>query len=102
MQEVFEKIINRFKKLKGSDALANMFISDVIKVIQQKAADYNDGWIPCSERLPEESLNSVIGWDSYRERCVFVQYLQGQWKLGNWEAVNITHWMNMPYQPKGE
>ena len=31
-------------------------------------------WIPCSERLPEESLNSVIGWDEYRKRCCFVQY----------------------------
>ena len=26
-------------------------------------------WIPVEERLPEESLNSVIGWDEYRERC---------------------------------
>lgn len=61
-----------------------------------------NGWIPCIERLPEESLNSVIGWDAYRERCVFVQYLQGQWKLGDWESVKITHWMNMPEKPKGE
>ena len=29
-------------------------------------------WIPVSERLPEESLNSVIGWDTYRNRCCFV------------------------------
>lgn len=29
-------------------------------------------WIPVEERLPEESLNSVIGWDEYRERCCFV------------------------------
>lgn len=26
-------------------------------------------WIPVEERLPEESLNSVIGWDKYRESC---------------------------------
>lgn len=38
----------------------------------------NDGWIPCSERMPEESLNSVIGWDEYRERCCFVQYYGGR------------------------
>ncbi len=38
-------------------------------------------WIPVSERLPEESLNSVIGWDAYRERCVFVQYTDGHFQI---------------------
>ena len=33
----------------------------------------NDGWIPVEERMPDESLNSVIGWDEYRERCCFVR-----------------------------
>ena len=40
-------------------------------------------WIPVSERLPEESLNSVIGWDTYRNRCCFVQYLGGRFVLGD-------------------
>ncbi len=40
-------------------------------------------WIPVEERLPEESLNSVIGWDKYRERCCFVQYYAGSWHLGD-------------------
>lgn len=34
MNKAFEKIINRFKQLQGCDSLANMFISDVIKVIK--------------------------------------------------------------------
>lgn len=56
-----------------------------------------DRWIPCSERLPEESLNSVIGWDEYRERCCFVQYLQGRWVLGNdIDIVKITAWQPTP------
>lgn len=60
----------------------------------------NDGWIPCSERLPEESLNSVIGWDEYRERCCFVQYYGGRWILGNdTEPVKITYWRNIPERP---
>jgi len=72
--------------------------------VEKFGNDINVGsndWIPCSDRLPDESLNSVIGWDACRERCVFVQYLQGQWKLGDWESVKITHWMNMPKQPEG-
>lgn len=60
----------------------------------------NDGWIPCEERLPEESLNSVIGWDDYRERCCFVQYLGGRFVLGNDdEPVKITHWRPTPEPP---
>lgn len=54
MNKAFEKIVNRFKQLQGCDPLANMFISDVIKVIKSIEKEYNNGWIPCSERLPEE------------------------------------------------
>lgn len=54
-------------------------------------------WIPVSERLPEESLNSVIGWDTYRKRCCFVQYLGGRFVLGDdIDSVNVTAWMPLP------
>ena len=54
------------------------------------------GWIPVDERLPDESLNSVIGWDELRERCCFVQYYGGKWILGNGEPVNIIAWRPLP------
>ena len=57
-------------------------------------------WVSVDERLPEESLNSVLGWDEYRERCVFVQYYKGEWILGNHESVKVTHWMPLPQPPK--
>ena len=59
-------------------------------------------WISVEERLPEQSLNSVIGWDTYRERCVFVQYYMNEWVLGNHESVNIVAWQPLPESPKGE
>lgn len=55
-----------------------------------------DGWIPVEKRLPEPSLNSVIGWDVYRERCVLVQYYMNDWILGNHESVKIIAWMPLP------
>lgn len=73
--------------------------------VLQKLADYEDAeehgqygkWIPVSERLPEESLNSVIGWDTYRNRCCFVQYLGGRFVLGDdIYSVNVTAWMPLP------
>ena len=54
-------------------------------------------WIPCLERLPEESLNSVIGWDRFRERCVFVQYMDGHFRVtGKQESFDIIAWMPLP------
>lgn len=54
-------------------------------------------WIPVSERLPKESLNSVIGWDAYRERCVFVQYIDGHFQItGSNESFNIVAWQPLP------
>ena len=62
-------------------------------------------WIPVSERLPEESLNSVIGWDAYRERCVFVQYIGGYFQItGSDESFDIVAWMPVPepYEAKSD
>ena len=63
----------------------------------------NGGWIPVEERLPEESLNSVIGWDEYRERCCFVQYYGGKWSLrADREPIKIIAWRPLPepYSPE--
>lgn len=65
--------------------------------IVRKHLPENDGWIPVEEGLPEESLDSVIGWDANRERCCFVQYYMGRWILGNGdEPVKIIAWRPTP------
>lgn len=68
----------------------------------ERSAEDCGGWIPCSERLPEESLNSVIGWDEYRKRPCFVQYIGGRWALGNdSDVVNIIAWRPLPEPYRG-
>jgi hypothetical protein len=60
-------------------------------------------WIPVKERLPKESLNSVIGWDAYRERCVFVQYIDGCFQItGKNESFDIIAWIPLPLDYKEE
>ena len=66
-----------------------------IKALNANGKTSEHRWIPVEERLPEESLNSVIGWDKYRERCCFVQYYAGSWHLGD-ESVRIIAWMPLP------
>lgn len=54
-------------------------------------------WIPVTERLPEESYDSIIGWDAQRERCVFVQFYNGQFQIsGSNETFDIKAWMPLP------
>ena len=71
MQEVFEKIIEklnskkayfqRFYECEGKsehDADLNkstqLAFDDAIEIVKQTAAEYNNGWIPCSVELPPQ------------------------------------------------
>lgn len=95
--KVLQKELFRSEK-----AISSLIVRDAINTIETlsakvRANNLNGGWIPCSERLPEESLNSVIGWDAYRERCCFVHYLGGRWILGDdTETVKIIAWQPLP------
>lgn len=108
MNKAFEKILEMLESTKDiahDDSVAelvstriwNKALYKAKQIVQEVAEEYNGGWIPCSERLPEESLNSVIGWDEYRQRCCFVQYYCGRWILGNEiDSVKIIAWQPLP------
>ena len=73
----------------------------------------NCGWIPCSERLPEEKENPITR-DYYvypvmvdlgkRSDIRYYGYGDGHWWHGLTKMDGlVTHWMDIkPYQPKGE
>ena len=107
----FEKILDGIESLKSNKGfggtIQTMYVDGILdkakKIVQEVAEEYNGGWIPCSERLPKESLNSVIGWDEYRQRCCFVQYYGGRWILGNdIDSVKIIAWQPLPEPYKRE
>lgn len=91
LYKIKNKLINSNKVLASNKAY---FVEKIIEIV--KSEPKVGEWIPCSERLPKQSLNSVIGWDQYRERCVFVQYYMNEWILGNHESVKIVAWMPLP------
>lgn len=92
-----QEVLNAYSQ--GYEDGTDNFYNAAADIIRE---NMNDGWIPVEERLPEESLNSVIGWDELRERCCFVQYYGGKWILGNREPVNIIAWRPLPesYRPE--
>ena len=111
MQEL-EKILEEIDELRGQAGSECTSEDHYIKKAWEHCLDrvvgiirnhMNDGWISVKERLPEESLNSVIGWDEYRERCCFVQYYGGKWSLrADREPIKIIAWRPLPepYSPE--
>lgn len=96
------RLIEKFEEIQSScETLMERVWFDGVLAIIESQPKVNE-WIPVEERLPEQSLNSVIGWDAYRERCCFVQYYMNEWILGNHETVKIVAWMPLPEPYKKE
>lgn len=58
MQEVFEKIIKMLYEngvCSGNEESGFILLGKARQIVERVAAEYNNGWIPCSERLPSES-----------------------------------------------
>ena len=92
MQEVFEKIIDKLEELKKAEIEREDLCDEegfgdgeeiyedgksqgrfeqvvrIIEIVKQEAEKYNNGWIPCSERLPEEY--TVLCCDKYGEMII--------------------------------
>ena len=74
----------------------------------------SDGWIPCSERLPEytDTYNVFCnvgspfgGFTSVRSyRFERIRGNEPKWCIPNMyeEVVTVTHWQPLPQPPKGE
>ena len=141
MHEVFEKIIEklnskkayfqRFYECEGKsehDADLNkstqLAFDDAIEIVKQTAeklgTDTNvgsNGWIPCSERLPENN-NVVLCWVVSKTIASGETFIIGSCDRGFWflQTYEIGHhhfpvkdyevvaWQPLPhpYQPKGE
>lgn len=135
MKEIFEKIKNgiqvkkdyfqRFYECEGKtkhDADLNkatqLAFDDAIKVVDRVAEEYSvseknahtDGWIPCSERLPEENKRYITTSDVCGDGEIetFDLYFDdGVWFVDKGcEAFlgTVIAWQPLPepYQPKGE
>ena len=70
MNKAFEKIFEKLEELQnnllsqteGDVSVQVGIINGVMyskKIVQEVAEEYNGGWIPCSERLPEEELEKA-------------------------------------------
>lgn len=116
MNEAFENILERLEEVENrllnesgdigcTLGITNMYEYSkqiVQKVAEEFATDTNvgtNGWIPCSERLPEEeadvllSLRSLDVYTGFRANAEGCFYIDGD---GYVEYENVIAWMPLP------
>ena len=122
MQDVFEKIIEKLEEQKAKGIYdSNSIIGEkntwakAIEIVKQEAEQYNNGWIPVEERMPEEAfgcLVTVIDCNpvTLTEFENILPYVVGydgdSWNDADGEEIpfEVIAWrkLPLPYQPKGE
>ena len=127
MNEFIEKLIGRLEEKANQTWLVlaeRNGYERAIEIVNQLAEEYNNGWIPCSERLPEEHITKdghvdpseeVLVYIYYGENCVsngcgvsryweHTKFHKNPWIDLECGKENVVAWQPLPpeYQPKGE
>lgn len=124
MQKAFEKIVERLEeKIQNKYDLYDVNnmrlvqggiygLKEAIEIVNQVAEEYKDGWIPCSEKLPEEPERGMLDMENLPEYNVVIKGADKATSLhyagdGEWydfitEAFyKVEVWRPLPeYQPK--
>ena len=102
MNEAFEKILERLEadEMHTFDGCINKRYEK--KIVQEVAEEYKGGWIPCSERLPEDDSICIVtveypnnktmvdyGWFDRKGVCWFVG-------MQEFRTSNILAWQPLP------
>ena len=134
MQEVFEKIIEKLEEyeyenlVEHDSEMANHCKQDcndindctlcvwdkAIEIVKQEAEKFvpdtnveNNGWIPCSERLPEESGEYLTWVEHERDKFIAIDEIDCDGIIKEWNCstnYKVIAWQPLPqpYQSKGE
>lgn len=128
MKEAFEKILERLEEYEYNDLIehnselcehckridcengmdCNMCIMDKAKeIVQEVEKEYNNGWISCSERLPDKAGYEVLATleNSFGQRRVAIIFTgygdESFWHCNNKE-IDIEVWKVIAWQPLPE
>ena len=113
LEEYHEHCVNAYGIVGGnSQAFAT---KQCIEIVNQVEKEHNNGWIPCSERLPEEAFGCLVTvmdcnpstqTDFENILPYFVGYDGDSWNDADGEEIpfEVLAWKKLPapYQLKGE
>ena len=108
----FEKILDRFETLenifiKGNSHNVAAGVSKAKEIVHEVAEEYNNGWIPCSERLPDKAGYEVLATleNSFGQRRVTIIFTgygdESFWHYNNKEY-DLEAWKVIAWQPLPE
>lgn len=103
MQEVFEKIIDKLQNLQKDKYVFTPIVcyalDKAIEIIRQTAAEYNNGWIPCSpDTMPNDREDVLILWGGgNRSTAYYVSGGAGGWFFNYGFDYKWSH--RVPYEP---
>ena len=127
MNKAFEKILDRLEEYENNDLTDHdselcehckridceigmdcfICVMDKAKqIVQEVAEEYNGGWIPCSERLPDKAGYEVIatlenGYGQRRVTIIFTGYGDSQWHC-NHKEFDLDVWKVIAWKPLPE
>ena len=120
MQELFGKIIEKLEEIRvkptcnkekcdTKELCRICVVDDAIEIVKQEAEKYNNGWIPCSERLPEPIRPVLVTLRNCMNDKCFVRvrrFHTDHWNTDEGIVENsvVIAWQPFPqpYEPKGE
>lgn len=132
----FEKILDRLEKYKNNDLIEHdseqcehckridcgigmdcsiCVMDKAQEIVQEVAREYNNGWIPCSERLPEYDEEYIKKYNNDKQYIVICKYSYAPtvahfskekiWYYDDFVKFNdVIAWQPLPepYQQNGE
>ena len=117
MQTIFEKIIEKLEEEKmsyfltiantGDEKLDYAYeqvgdaLDKAIEIVKKEAEQYNNGWIPCSERLPENDCYCLVTTSDMESDIREYGYSKG-FGWDGFERIIAWQPLPLPYQPNGE
>ena len=127
MNEFIEKLIGRLEEKENEAVLKAPNTNDIsnieyqkwmmksygfkesIEIVNQLAEEYNNGWIPCSERLPENTSTVLVQIKEFESPTIGWYGNIAGWRLleKDFDELNdftVIAWQPLPapYQSKGE
>lgn len=85
------------------------------EAVEEYKREHGIGWIPCSERMPEDGVDVLVWFEYFRygdynrmyQTCEISYAYDGEWSrfvngTTGWKDLRIIAWMPLPEPPESE